>query len=315
MKKIGLGLLVSLIVLVTIYIVTPTATLFDLVVGVERKMSGLTLKHVSVDDLDIEYLRGGTGEPLVLLHGFGADKDNWNRIAKYLVDDFDVISIDLPGFGNSTRDINLNYGVHSQVIRLRKILAELGVKQFNLAGSSMGGYIAANFASQYPEKVKSLWLISPFGVASAEASEMFRNVKQGASPVVLPTTEAEFLTLLDFLFVEPPFIPAPIVNYLATQAEARAELNSKIYQQIHRMKGGVAHPESPLESVLAGYQGKTLVSWGEQDRILHVSGAHILKQKQPSIRLDIIQQMGHLPMVEQAKVSADTFLKFVIENR
>lgn len=314
MNKVGLGLLTSLIVFVTIYIVTPTASLFDLVVGVERKMSGLTLKHVSVDDLDIEYLRGGAGEPLVLLHGFGADKDNWNRLAKYLVDDFDVISIDLPGFGNSTRDINLNYDLHTQVLRLDKILAELGVKQFNLAGSSMGGYIAANFAAQYPQKVKNLWLISPFGVATAEPSEMFRNVKQGASPVVLPKTKAEFLMLLDFLFVEPPFIPAPMVNYLAAQAEARAELNNKIYEQIHRMSDGVPHPESPLEQVLANYTGKTLVSWGEQDRILHVSGAQVLKQKQPNIKLNIIQQMGHLPMVEKPKISAETFLTFISEN-
>ena len=67
MKKIGLGLLASITVFVTIYIVTPTATLFELVIGAERKMSGLTLKQISVDNLDIEYLRGGKGEPLVLL--------------------------------------------------------------------------------------------------------------------------------------------------------------------------------------------------------------------------------------------------------
>ena len=179
MKKIAGALLATLIVLFTIYIVTPTATLFELVIGAERKMSGLTLKHVSVDNLKIEYLRGGKGEPLVLLHGFGADKDNWNIVAKYLVDDFDVISIDLPGFGNSTKDISLNYDLQTQVLRLAEILAEIGVKRFHLAGSSMGGYIAGNFAAQYPEKVKNLWLISPFGVAAAKTSEMFRKVQQG----------------------------------------------------------------------------------------------------------------------------------------
>lgn len=314
-KKIGLSFIASILVLVTLYIATPTATLFEFMIGLERKVSGLSLKRISVDNLEIEYLRGGTGESLVLLHGFGADKDNWNRVAKYLVDDFDVISIDLPGFGKSTSDINLDYDVDSQVVRLNKILAEIGVNQFNLAGSSMGGYIAGNFAAQYPNKVQNLWLISPFGVATAEPSEMFRKVKQGGSPVVLAKTEAEFLNLLNFLFVEPPYIPAPIVNYLATQAEARAALNSKIYEQIHRMKSGVPYPDSPLEKVLANYTGRVLVSWGQQDRILHVSGAHILKQNQAQIRLDIMPNMGHLPMVEKPQISANAFLAFVSDSR
>lgn len=148
--------LASIVLLFTLlYVVTPISTLFQYMINAERSISGLRLHNLKTDDLEIEYLRGGSGPPLVLLHGFGADKDNWNRVSGYLTEHFDVVAIDLPGFGNSTDNIDLDYDVFSQVSRLKKILDTLKIKKFNLAGSSMGGYIAGNFSARYPERVKT----------------------------------------------------------------------------------------------------------------------------------------------------------------
>lgn len=311
MKKILL-LSFSGFVLIAIiaYAVTPIPTLFRYIANAERSMAGLQLKQIQVGELDIEYLRGGTGPPLVLLHGFGADKDNWVRISGDLVSDFDVIAIDLPGFGNSTQNIALDYDVLSQVKRVKRITEALNLTEFNLAGSSMGGYIAGNFAAQYPNTVEHLWLVSPFGVEGSEVSEMFAATKKGLNPMVLPRTEAEFMDLLDFLFVEPPFIPSPIVRHLAGKAKERVEINTKIFEQIHRMKNGEPHPDLPLDSVLENYSGSVLITWGEQDRVLHVSGASVLKQVIPHAQLDIAPNVGHLPMVETPSETAQSFLSF-----
>jgi pimeloyl-ACP methyl ester carboxylesterase len=271
------------------------------------------LQNLKTDDLEIEYLRGGSGTPLVLIQGFGADKDNWNRVSGYLIEHFDVIAIDLPGFGNSTSNIGLEYDVFSQVSRLKKILDVLEIRKFNLAGSSMGGYIAGNFSARYPGRVKNLWLISPFGVVGSEKSEMFTAIKNGQNPMVLPRTELEFIQLLDFLFVEPPYIPEPIVKHLAMKAEQRVELNTKIYEQIHRMKNREAHPESPLDEVLKNYNGPVLVTWGEKDRVLHISGANILKKIIPQVQVNIMANVGHLPMIETPQETADSFLAFALK--
>ncbi|MDP2571885.1 alpha/beta hydrolase [Vibrio penaeicida] len=311
MKKILL-LSFSGFVLIAIiaYTVTPIPTLFRYVASAERSMAGLELKKIQVGELDIEYLRGGSGPPLVLLHGFGADKDNWVRISGDLVSDFDVIAIDLPGFGNSTQNIALDYDVLSQVKRVKRITEALNLTEFNLAGSSMGGYIAGNFAAQYPNTVEHLWLISPFGVEDSEVSEMFVATKKGLNPMVLPRTEAEFMELLDFLFVEPPFIPSPIVHHLAGKAKERVEINTKIFEQIHRMNDGEPRPDLPLDSVLENYGGSILITWGEKDRVLHVSGASVLKQVIPHAQLDIASDVGHLPMVETPSETAQSFLSF-----
>lgn len=311
MKKTLIVSFSALIFLFTfIYVITPSSTLFRYMISSERSVAGLELERIKVDELEIEYLRGGSGPPLVLLHGFGADKDNWNRISGYLVEHFDVIAIDLPGFGNSTRDIELDYDVFSQVARLKQITDALNLVEFNLAGSSMGGYIAGNFAAQYPRKVKKLWLISPFGVASSETSEMFTATQKGLNPVVLPRTETEFLELFDFLFVNPPFIPSVVIQHLALKSEERVKINTKIFDQIHRMNQGKPQPDSPLDRVLKNYNGSVLISWGEKDRVLHVSGAAVLKQIIPNAKIEIIKNVGHLPMVETPLAIAESFLSF-----
>lgn len=311
MKR-NLAILLSGFILITTaaYALLPNSTLFKYLVHAERSLAGLELKRIHVDGLDIEYLRGGSGPTLVLLHGFGADKDNWNRIAGDLVNYFDVIAIDLPGFGNSTKHMALDYDVRSQIDRLKRIIDAFKLVKFNLAGSSMGGYIAGNFAAQYPSAVEHLWLISPFGVENSKISDMFTATQEDKHPVVLPRTESEFLQLFDFLFVEPPFVPSPIVNHLANKASQNAEINTKIFEQIHRMQNGEPHPDLPLDRALKNYRGPVLISWGSKDRLLHVSGAMGLKQVIPHAKLDINPNVGHLPMMESPSTTANSFLLF-----
>ena len=312
-KKLSIALASIILLLTTLYVMMPTATLFQFLINTERSVSGLKLQHLKIDELEIEFLRGGRGTPLILLHGFGADKDNWTRVSSYLTEHFDVIAIDLPGFGNSSSDITLDYDVFTQVTRLKHIVDALNIREFHLAGSSMGGYIAGNFSAQYPMNVKSLWLVSPFGVEGSEKSDMFTAIKGGQNPMVLPRTELEFIELLDFLFVEPPYIPAPIVTHLAKKAEERVALNTKIFEQIHRMKDGEAHPDAPLENVLANYSGPVLVSWGQEDRVLHVSGAGILQSTVPHAQVNIMADIGHLPMMEAPKETAHAFVAFALK--
>lgn len=302
------GLLI--LVCVVMYVITPTSTLYHFLLSIERSIARLYLARLQVDELSIEYLRGGSGEPLLLLHGFGADKDHWNRIAGYLGDHFDVIAVDLPGFGNSSHEIQQDYDVQSQVRRLKKIVDALELTKFHLAGSSMGGYIAGHFAATYPNSIQNLWLISPLGVENSAHSEMFKAMKAGQQPLVLPRTPSEFNVLYSHLFVKKPFIPNVVLKHLGTMAEQRLALNSKIFSQIHSVKHGEPEFNNPLDSVLQHYNGNVFITWGDQDHILHVSGAHGLKQVLPHAHIDILNNVGHLPMLEQPLRTAQPFIAF-----
>lgn len=156
-------LLLILLVLTAVYTLTPPEKRFEWGVATERKIAGLSLKHATLSEGSIAYLEGGKGTPILLLHGFGADKDNWVRMAKHLTKKYRVIAPDLPGFGESFKRAELDYDVTSQVARLSEFADKLGLTQFHIGGNSMGGYIAANYAVTCPEHIECLWLLNPFG--------------------------------------------------------------------------------------------------------------------------------------------------------
>lgn len=311
LKKISVSLASLLAVSFLSYQLIPTAQLYRLIQGAERNMAGLEVHRVQISDSDIEYLRGGEGPTLLLLHGFGADKDNWTRLAKYLTPQFDVIALDLPGFGNSSQDADLDYDVLPQVERVKQFADRLQLDDFHLAGSSMGGYIAGNFAKQYTERVASLTLVSPFGVTTSQPSDMFLAISQGEPPIIVPRSQDEFAALINFIFVDPPYFPDSMIEYLGTRAAQSAPFTAQLFEQIHHMKNGQPHPRAPLDQTLKGLALPTLVLWGDTDRVLHVSGAHVLQTIIPGAQVVVMEHVGHLPMLEKPGETADILLAFL----
>ncbi len=162
MKKKTLLITIPAILLlgfVGIYFLFP-GVVFDFFLKMERSSGGLSQHGIDVDGMHFEYLEGGQGDVLVLIHGFGGNKDNWTRIAKYLTPHFRVIAPDLPGFGQSTRGPNGDYTIGAQVKRVRAFVRALGIESFHIGGNSMGGNISGAFAARYPEDLKSLWLLA-----------------------------------------------------------------------------------------------------------------------------------------------------------
>ena len=130
-------------------------------IAFERFLAGVKRRVVQVDDHRIVYSEGGRGDNVLLLHGFGASGDSWNRCAASLTRKYRVIAPDLPGWGASTRLENASYGYPAQIGRIDRLTQELKLDRFHLAGHSMGGFLASAYASQFPAKVISLGLVCP----------------------------------------------------------------------------------------------------------------------------------------------------------
>lgn len=150
-----------------------------------RRSRGLRLKSVSAGGHDIPCLEGGNGEPLLLPHGFAANKDHWTMIARYLTPHFRLVAPDVPAFGDSTRDDAARYGPDEQIARIDAFADALGLERFHLGGNSMGGYLAAVYAARHPARVESLWLLAPAGVLTAEPSDMQHLFKNGENPLLI----------------------------------------------------------------------------------------------------------------------------------
>ncbi|MCP4107352.1 MAG: alpha/beta hydrolase [Desulfobacteraceae bacterium] len=293
---------VSLTVLMMIMARLFPGHVFNWAKKIEWARSGLKEKTVDINGLHISYLTGGKGEPLLLLHGFAGGKEHWVWIAKHLSGHFRIISPDMPGCGSSTKDAHLNYSVEEQVKRVYAFSQALGLKSFHISGNSMGGNIASVFAARYPETIISLWLLAPGGVDSAQPSERDILMEKGENVLVAKTAE-DFERTYNFCFVNPPAMPGFIKKYLAENIAAGSELVEKIYNDL-------ANQPAPLESALNKLPVPTLILWGDQDRLTHVSGASILESLMPNAKAIVMSDTGHILMMENPESAAKYYLEF-----
>ena len=269
-----------------------------------RKVAGLEEKRVTVDAHTIHYLEGGNGEPLILLHGIFAEKEHWVDFARHLTGHYRVVAPDLPGYGESSRHPSQHYDYKAQTERLKNLLDAMGIPRAHLAGNSMGGTIAALFAMQYPERVASVALIgSPHGIRSPRPSEMDQRIAEGKSPLVVRNT-AEFEDMLSLVFAKRPFLPYPILHAAEADAVANADSNASLWRE--QLKDRYL-----LEGSISGMQVRTLVLWGDSDKVFDISGADVLKAKLKNVDVHILNGVGHLPMMEAPKESSRLYADFL----
>lgn len=177
LKKFALILLFAVAVVVALMAAFPEDAA-RIQFSIERHRSGLEVQSVVVDGETWHYLEGGpTDAPvLLLLHGFGGDKDNWTRFSRTLVPNYRIIAPDLPGFGDSARHADWDYSLAAQRVRLEGFVDALQLGPLHIAGNSMGGHLAAMYAYTRPEQVRSLLLLDNAGIDAPERSTLVRDI-------------------------------------------------------------------------------------------------------------------------------------------
>jgi len=305
--KAALAVLLALVVPALVLYFWFPGFILDGAKKVLRWQAGLTRHTVQVDDHRWVYLEGGRGETILFVHGFGMEKDGWGLFLKAFSKSYRLIVPDLPGFGENSRLESANYEVLSQVKRLNRFVENLGLNRFHLVGSSMGGYIAGTYASEYPEKVKSLALFNPAGVSSRVPSDMWRRYEETGEIALLYKTKEGFEDLMALLFYRAPPVPAPFKNHFAELGASNYAFYAKVLRDIER--GG----RHELEQRLPRVKARTLVLWGANDRILHVSDAERFRERLKNVKVVILDQCGHAPFFEKRKETVKTYQDFLAE--
>lgn len=275
----------------------------DTILDYERTRSGLVRKQIDLPGgLRYVYLEGGKGEPLMLLHGFGADKDNFTRVARHLTPHYRVIVPDHIGFGESSHPAQADYTAAAQAARLHALAQALGVQHPHLAGSSMGGQIALSYAARYPAEVGSLWLLAPAGIWRAPPSELARSIAAGGKNLLMARNEEEFVQLFSYVMSDPPYMPRFMKYQMAQEGIVHYDLHARIFSQLTG--------DDTLERRVTGLTVPTLIVWGERDRVLNAGGGELLHQLLPNSQLITLPGIGHLPMLERDERVAADYLRF-----
>ncbi|MEI7035441.1 alpha/beta fold hydrolase [Fulvimonas yonginensis] len=304
-----LGILVALLVVVLggSYLFAPQWLLRAYVL--RQAMSAHVEKHaLRVGDTTWSYYEGGQGPTLVLLHGFGVDKSVWLPLAAQLTPQFHVVIPDLPGWGESSRVADADYGVAAQAQRLQSFLAALGVQRFVLVGHSMGGAIAGVYAAGHPDGVAGLALLDAYGL-KAEPSALDREVQAGRDPF-LYADHAAFRAALKLAFLQPPSLPARIEDvFISRNRHDRAF--------IERTLAALRQPQNrlSLQQDLGRLTMPVLGLWCRDDRMVDPSALDSLRNgltRAASIGSSQLTGCGHMPMMERPEATAQVLTGFVL---
>lgn len=282
---------------------------FNAMMGAERSLAGLEEARVTVDDIDWVYLKNDwqpQRETVVLLHGYTGNKDNWTRFAGELASAYNLVVPDLPGHGDTTHTMDIAYDIDTQARRVASLMAALGIEKYHLAGNSMGGAISVRTAWLAPAHVASVGLFNAAG-AKAQDSEFDAEIKRGVNPLVVREPE-DFDRVIAWATADPPFIPWPVSRVMGRQGAERAALHDKIFTDLRRDDG------NDQTRILPEVVARTLVLWGDQDRLLHVANADVFVTRMPLARKVVMPGIGHAPMLEAPAESAEIYRQFLAGN-
>ena len=272
----------------------------------------LTPQTVKIKDHTISYVVKGKGEPLLLIHGFGAGVWLWEKQIDVLSQWNLVYALDLIGHGFSDRP-KIDYTPETYIHSVRDFMDGVGIKEATLIGNSMGGGIAWAMAGLFPERVEKLVLINcvPPNVLDQVRNLSFRML---AAMIHLP-----LLPYLVFAGRSRNSVKRMLHNCVSDTSRITPEVIDRQYR-ISRIRGtpwvlystfkhGREAPK--LTPCLSRISCPTLLIWGEEDRIFPPAVGEGLQRMISGSKLRIIKKSGHIPMWETPEEVNQAVLEFL----
>lgn len=230
--------------------------------------------------------RAGKGEPLLFLHGAGGMGMGFTPDLTALAETYDVIAPVIPGW-DDTDGLEQIDDIHDLVFFIQDLCEALGLPSMNVAGHSLGGMFAAEFAAARPDMVKKLVLVSPVGIWIDE------------TPVV------------DMFAVLPDELPALLFGDLTNPALAPLlkapanddELAQMMYLQLANFSATGKFiwpiPDKGLKKRLHRIKAETLILWGDLDKLTPPAYGPVFQSKIAKSQLHVIKGAGHMVPLER----------------
>jgi len=262
----------------------------------ERKYTNSESRWLEVDGVRIHYRDVGEGHPVVLVHGIMSSLHTWDGWVDELRRNYRVIALDVPSYGlTGALPDHLDYSDETLLSLFSKFVDELELERFSIAGNSMGGYIAAVYAAQNPQRVAKLVLLDPIGYPQE-------------TPWLFDVATLPGIRTLG-RYVAPPLLVTLNVRDVYGDPSRLSQENLARYIHMSQRPGAKsAYMEtmielkrrSTLEVPLPFYRIKapTLLMWGELDRWVPVQLTERWKADIPHLELIIYPGVGHMPMEE-----------------
>ena len=271
--------------------------------------------HVATRVAQTSFFEGGSGEPVLLLHGLGATKASLVPLVEALIDDFHCVSLDLPGCGESAKPIGAPYDAPYLAAAVVALMDALGIERAHLVGNSMGGRVALEVGLHHPERVGRLALLAP---------SLAWKKRRGWAPFVRPLRPE--LGLLQPTPRRPVealvrrIVPggyegwqaAGVDEFLRTYAKPRGR--AAFYAQARNIL--LEQPTGPggFWTRLPELRPPALFVWGKEDRVVPMKFARHVEEVLPHAR-HLELDCGHVPQLERPEEAKQAVADFLREER
>jgi pimeloyl-ACP methyl ester carboxylesterase len=253
--------------------------IIDRATEVRLAVAGMHSEDAIVDGYKIHYLVGGTGEPIVLVHGLGSRASDWVGLIPSLVHSgHRVYALDLLGYGDSERPANSQYSIQQEARIVEDFLQEQHLQHVDLAGWSMGGWISMVVARDIPQHISKLILLDSAGVRFQPTFD----------PLLFTPTDLEQLHQLERL--QSPSAPA-MPTFLARAFLVRAQPEAWV---IRRSVDSMLTGQDLMDQNLGDLTMPVLIVWGKQDMLTPLSLAYEIHGGIPNSQLEVFDGCGHL---------------------
>src|SRR6185436_1025822 len=256
-------------------------------------------KETLVFGQKIPYVEAGAGPTVILLHGLGGSSGAWRPNIGPLAEKFHVFVPDQIGFGKSDKPL-VNYRIRTYVDFLDQFCKQLKIDRPTLIGNSMGGWIAAIYASTYPYRVDKLVLADAAGYAPP------KDFDTRAFFGLNPTTRDEMKLLSAKVFYNKAFLSDAAID----QAMA-ARLSAGDGYTIKSITESIIRGEDYLDNIVMKIKSPTLIVWGREDGLVPLSEGERFHKDIAGSTMIVFDQCAHVPNIEKAGEFNAAVIKFL----
>jgi pimeloyl-ACP methyl ester carboxylesterase len=268
-------------------------------------------RFVAVDGRDVYVEQQGTGDAVVLVHGFGESSYSWRRLIPELARSFRVVALDLNGFGWTERPRDpASYTREGQERLILGVLAALGIERAQFVGHSYGGGLTLFLASRHPERMRSMVLVD---TSAASYPEDRRTRLAALRPLDLLAVQLSLRprhvrrSLRASVF-DPAVVTTEMVRAYLDRLRVEGE-GDAFYGLTARLAGRPRGPAADL--ALEKIAVPALVVWGAEDHVIRVEDGRRGAARLPAAEFVTIPDSGHLPMEERPAELLAVLLPFL----
>jgi pimeloyl-ACP methyl ester carboxylesterase len=303
MRRVLLGILLLLVFIVTFAFMRPLTVLWFatqtrlLLEGIHSNYTDIS--YAGHPHVRIHYYAGGSGSPVVLVHGLGGRAEDWANLMPQLVRDHHrVYALDLPGYGRSDWPPNAAYSIAEESGALEAFLDNRHLAQTDLAGWSMGGWLAMRVALDQPQRIRRLAIFDSAGTRFSLTWD---------TSLFEPNTAAKLTELDNLLMAAPaPHVPAFIQRDIFRFVGRHGWV---VKRNMESMLTGA----ELLDGQLGGLKMPMLILWGKQDHLIPVSVGDQIHRAVPQSEFVVVDACGHLAPGQCAGQVGPVFKGFLDE--